>query len=114
MRLRAPGVTVKLSQSRLGCEFFWVIISTISPFFQRPIQRHHSGIDSGSGAAVAHLGVNAVGKVNWGRALRQGNHVAVGREHIDIIVEQVALDALQIFMGVFEVALPVEKLSAAR
>ena len=53
------------------------------------------GIHFGGDAAVADVGVHAVGEIHCGRAARQRVDLAFGREDIHFIREQVDLQVLQ-------------------
>ena len=66
---------------------------------QRRAQRHEAPIDLRRDAAIADVGVHGVGEVDAGRAARQAADFALGREHVDLVGEQVDLDALQEFLG---------------
>ena len=71
-------------------------------------QRHDAAVHLRADAAVAHGGVDAVSKVQWGRAAGQRDHVALGREHEHLVREQVDLGQLAELAGVAHVALPVQ------
>ena len=60
--------------------------------FEFGAQWHFFVIDLGSGGAVADLAVNGVGKVHHGGAARHGHDLALGREHIDSVGEEVHFD----------------------
>src|SRR6188768_534029 len=62
---------------------------------KRGAQGHEPPIDLGRDAAVADVGVHGIGKVDAGRAARQAPYFALGREHVDLVREQVGLDALE-------------------
>ena len=62
-------------------------------------QRHETTIDLRRDAAVADIRVHSVRKIDGRGTLRQRHDVALGREHVDLVGEQVDLDALQEFFG---------------
>ncbi len=66
---------------------------------QHGAQRHESPVHLGRDAALADAGVHREGEVHAGRAARQAHDVALGREHVDLVREQVDLDALQQLLG---------------
>jgi hypothetical protein len=57
-------------------------------------QRHRLAIDLGGHAVVAHVAVDGVGEVHRRGAARQRQDLALGREHVDRVGEQVDLDVL--------------------
>jgi len=54
-------------------------------------------IHLGGNAAVANVRVHGIGKINTGCTLRQIQNLALGREHINLIREQVDLDVFEEF-----------------
>ena len=58
-------------------------------------QRHQLAVDLGRDAAVADVGVHRVGEVDRGRAARQRQDLALGREDVDLVGEEVDLDVLE-------------------
>ena len=58
---------------------------------------------------LADLGVDAVGEVDNGRALRKVEHVALGRKDEDLFGEEVILDGGEEFLRVLEVLLPFDE-----
>ena len=66
---------------------------------QRSAQRRQAPIYLGGDAAVADVGVHGVGEVHHGGAARQAQDLALGREHVDLVGEQVDLDALEEVLG---------------
>src|SRR5688572_3494145 len=62
---------------------------------KRRAQRNQPPIDLRRDAAVADVGVHGIGKVDTGRAARQAAYFALGREHVNLVREQVDLDALE-------------------
>ena len=62
---------------------------------QRGAQRHQAPVDLGGHAGVAHVGMHRVGEVHGGGAARQAADVALGREHVDFVREQVHLHVLR-------------------
>src|SRR5450830_568185 len=67
---------------------------------QRFGQRRETAIDPTGNAAVADVGMYRVGKVHRRGAFRQLHDPALGREHIDLVREQVDLHAFDEFQGV--------------
>ena len=66
---------------------------------QRRAQRHEATIDFGGDAMVADVGVHGVREVDGGRVARHAPDLAARREHVDLVGEQVELDALHEFFG---------------
>ena len=64
------------------------------PIFEGRAQRHLLAIDARCHGAVADIAVDGIGKVHHGGAARQRHDLALGREHIDRIGEEVHLDVL--------------------
>jgi hypothetical protein len=64
------------------------------PALQRFRERRQAAVDATGDTAVAQFRVHRVGKVHGGRAARQFHDVALGREHVDLVGEQVDLDVL--------------------
>ena len=62
---------------------------------QLVVERHHAPVDLGTDATMADLGVDAVRKVDRRRVGREVQHVALGGEHIDLVLEQVDLDGVE-------------------
>jgi len=67
---------------------------------QSGAQRHELMVDFGCDAAVADVRVHGIGEIDAGRALRQIQNLALGREYINLIGEKVDLDMLQEFDGI--------------
>ena len=64
-------------------------------------QRHDAPVDLGAAAAMAEGGMHAVGKVQRRRAVRQVDHLALGGEHVDPVLEQLRAHALdQVAVGI--------------
>jgi len=59
---------------------------------------------------VADLGVDGVGEVEGGGALGQDDHVPLGREHVDLVVVEVALEVGHELGRIGGLGLPVEDL----
>ncbi len=72
-------------------------------------QRQHLVVDLDRDALVAQVAVHRVGKVQRGGAARQRADMALGREHVDRIREQVDLDVLQEFLRIAGLALDIEQ-----
>ena len=66
---------------------------------QHGAQRHQAPVHLGGDAAIADVRVHGVGEIDDGRAARQAQDLALGREHVDLVGEQVDLDALEEFLG---------------
>ncbi len=61
---------------------------------ERLRKRDHHPIDLGAAAAVTHLRVNRIGKVERRRVSREIDDMTLRREHVDPIVESRLLEAL--------------------
>ena len=72
-------------------------------------QRHQLAVDLRRDAAVADVGVHRVGEVHRGGAARQRHDLALGREHVDLVGEQVDLDVLEELERVARLALDLEQ-----
>src|SRR5688572_19394324 len=83
VRLRAPG----------GDDLHGLAVA------QHGAQRHEAAVDLGGDAALADAGVHRVGEVHAARAARQAHDVALRREHVDLVGEQVDLDAFDELLG---------------
>ena len=57
-------------------------------------QSHQLVVDLGGNAAVTDVRMHGIGKIDAGRALRQIQNLALGREHVNLIGEEVDLDVL--------------------
>jgi hypothetical protein len=68
--------------------------------FQFAAQGHELKIDFDRDATIADVGMHAVGEVHRRRSARQGKNFAFGREHVDLIGEQIDLEMLQEFRRV--------------
>jgi len=78
---------------------------------QLVVQRHQAVVDLGADAAVAHVGVDAVGEVQRARAGGQVLDLAARGEDEDLVLEDVELEALHELGGVGHLALPVHELA---
>ena len=67
---------------------------------KRRTQWHQSSIDLGCNAMIADVGVYAVREIHCGGVTRQTPDLAARREDVDLVREQVDLDALHEFFGV--------------
>ena len=67
---------------------------------QRCAQRHEAAIDLGRHAAIADVGVHGIREIDAGRIARQTADLALRREHVHLVREQVDPDALEEFLGV--------------
>ena len=56
--------------------------------FQRRVQRHHDTVEPGATAAVAQVGVQAVGKIDRSSPLRQLHNGSLGCQHINAVVKR--------------------------
>ena len=79
-------------------------------------------IDAGAMAMVTHLGMDPVGEIHRRGSLAQPHHIALGREHKHLFIEQVFLDRRQIvvvvvvsalLLPIHQLAQPVEALGIA-
>ena len=66
---------------------------------QHGAKRHEAAIHLRRDAALADARVHGIGEVDAGRAARQPHDVALWREHVDLVGEQVDLDALEELLG---------------
>ena len=73
------------------------------------VERHHAAVDLGADAVVTDLGVDAIGEVDRRRVRGQVEHIALGREHVDLVLEQVDLDGVEERLGVADLVLPLEQ-----
>ena len=87
---------------------------------QRSSKRAKAIINTNSLAAITHLGVNAIGKINSRRALAQAHYITFGGEHEHLLIEEVFLDRTQkviavvantILLPIHQLTQPVEALS---
>ena len=72
-------------------------------------QRQQLVVDARRDAVVADVGVHAVREVDRGRAARQRHDLALRREHVDLVGEEVALDVLEEFLRVARLRLDLEQ-----
>ena len=106
---RALPVRTYCSQPGLGLAWLAVMISTRSPL--------RSSVRSGTSspftlAATQRLPMSVctrVGEVDRGRAARQRQDPALGREHVDLVGEQVHLDVLEELLRVARLVLDLEQ-----
>ena len=70
-------------------------------------QSHEPTVHPGSDTGVAHLGVHGVGEVDRRRPLGHGHDLALGCEHVDLVLLQVDLEGLHELGGVGGLLLPV-------
>ena len=73
-------------------------------------QRDDHAVDARARAVVADRGVNGVGEVDRAAPLRQRLHVATRCEHVDLVAEQVDLDALEELGGIAKLLLRLHEL----
>ena len=85
--------------------------STTVAVFELALQRHQPAVDPRADAAVPDLGVHRVGEVHRRRPRRQRDHVALRREHEDLLHRKVVAQRLQELAGVRGLPLPVEQLT---
>src|SRR5215211_3769617 len=76
------------------------------PRDQLGIERHDPVVDPGPYRAVADLGVDVVGEVYGRRPAGKADHVALRREHEDLIGDELALQRLHEVAGVGRLLLP--------
>src|SRR6266702_512297 len=77
---------------------------------ERVLQRHEPLVDPRAHAAVADLGVHGVGAVDRGRARRELEDVALGREDEHLVDVEVGLEVVDEVLGVRQLPLPVDEL----
>ncbi len=73
-------------------------------------ERDDAAVDLGSDAAVADVGVDGVGEIDRSRARGQALDLALGREDVHLVVEQVDAQRLHELAGVLRLRLPVHDL----
>src|SRR5262245_3379468 len=78
---------------------------------QRVAERDELGVHLRADAVLADLGVHRVGEVERRRALREGLDVALGREHVDLVREEVDPDGVHEFPRVLRVLLRLDQLT---
>ena len=81
---------------------------------QRLAQRDDGAVGLGRQAVVADVGVDVVGEVDRRGAVRQLHDVALGREDVDRVAEQLALDLVEEVGGAGPRALPLLELADQR
>ena len=79
--------------------------------FQLGIQGHHFAVDFRAHAGVAHLGMDAVGKIQGRSSPLHGNDVALGGEQKHFLGEQIRFQAVDEFVAVPGFTLPVQNLA---
>ncbi len=77
------------------------------PRLERVGERHDAAVDLRADAAVADVRVDVVGEVEGRRAGRQVAHLALGREHVDLVRVEVRAQGLEELGRVARLALPV-------
>ena len=77
-------------------------------------QRHHAGVHFGAHTALAHFGVDGVGKIHRRGVARQNDHLALGSEGVNLFWVKIEFEAAEEFAGVFDVFLPVHHLPQPR
>src|SRR5205085_11503353 len=73
-------------------------------------ERLDLAVDPRAGDVIAQLGVDLVGEVDRRRAAREDTDVALGREDVDLVLEEIDLHALEELRRVLELLLPFEEL----
>ena len=76
---------------------------------QLVVQRHDAAVHLGADRLVADVGVHGVGEVDRRRAGRQRLHLALRREDVHLVVEEVGAERAHVLGGVLVVALPVHQ-----
>ncbi len=101
-----------MSQSRLGCADFDGHHLHEIAVLQRRGERGKAIINAHSLAVITHFGVNAIGKINSRRSFTQTHHIALGREHKHLFIEEVFLDRTQEVVAVVAntILLPIHQL----
>ncbi len=56
-------------------------------------QRHDALVDLGTPAAVADIGMNRIGEIEHGRTARQVDHLALRRQQVDAILDNLGAEA---------------------
>ncbi len=72
------------------------------------VERHEPAVDLGADAGVADLGVHGVGEVDRRRPDRQRHDATLRREHEDLVLLEVGLQALHELRRVGDLGLPVD------
>ena len=72
-------------------------------------QRHELVVDPRRDAVVADVGVHGVAEIDRRRAARQRHDLALRREHVDLVGEEVALDVLEELLRVARFRLDLEQ-----
>ena len=78
---------------------------------QRGAQRHQLAVDLGAHAVLAHLGVHGVGEVDGRGVLGQRLDVALGREDVHFVGEEIDAHAVEELGGVVGVLLVLQELA---
>ena len=78
---------------------------------QPVVQRHDAAVDLRADGAVADVGVHGVGEVDRRRVGRQHLDLALRREDVDLVVEEVGAEGLEELARVGLVLLPVHQLA---
>src|SRR5688572_18761325 len=71
----------------------------------------HLAVDARAGDAIAELRVDPVREVDRRRATGKDAHVALGREDVDLVLEEIDFDAFEKFGRVLEILLPLHQLT---
>ncbi len=74
--------------------------------FKSVIERDEFTVDLGAPAAISDIGVDLVGEIEGSGTGRHADRVALGREDENTLREDVALDAFDEFLGVFDILAP--------
>ena len=78
------------------------------------MQRHDAAVDLRADTAMADVGVHAVGEVERRRSGRQALDLALGREHVHLVGEQVDAQRVHELPRIARVLLPVGELRQPR
>ena len=81
---------------------------------QLVVEGHDAAVDLGADRAVPDVRVHGVREVDRRRAGRQRLHVALGREHVDLVREEVRVERLDELARIGLVRLPVDELAHPR
>src|SRR5450759_3896191 len=76
---------------------------------ERVVEGDHAPVCLGADASMSDLRVDAVSKVHGGRVRRQVEDIALGREDIDLVLEEVHLDGVEKRLRVPDLVLPLEE-----
>src|SRR5262249_47163209 len=79
--------------------------------FELAVKRSDAPVDLGALAFEPDFGVHVEGEIDWRRALGQPLHIALRREHEDLVLIEVDFQELEEFLRTVGVLLQLEQLS---